>query len=114
MPAAAAAVLGKATLTHGTPTDEIGCMPPSTVRQLAGTVMTILPSSAFVIALRPMPMPQPAHARLPGRTYSSAGMSMMLVMTTLGPLGRWFEQGRGGVDEDGADRRGDWHREDRA
>ena len=30
------------------------------------------PSSALVIARRPMPMPHPAHARLPGSTYSRA------------------------------------------
>ena len=35
-PAAAAAVDGNATLTHGTSTDAVGYMPPSTVRQLAG------------------------------------------------------------------------------
>ncbi len=35
-PAAAAAVDGNATLTHGTSTEAVGYMPPSTVRQLAG------------------------------------------------------------------------------
>jgi len=68
IPEAAAAVDGNATLTHGTFTEETGYIPPSTVRQLAGTVITILPSSAAVICRSAMPMPQPAHDRLPGST----------------------------------------------
>jgi len=48
-PAAAAAVDGNATFTHGTATDDVGYIPPNTVRQLAGTAMTALPSSAAVI-----------------------------------------------------------------
>jgi len=66
--AAAAAVEGNATLTHGRATDDVGYIPPTTVRQLAGTAMTALPLSAAVICRSPMPMPQPAHARLPGST----------------------------------------------
>jgi len=78
-PAAAAAVDGNATFTHGTVIDEVGYMPPSTVRQLAGTVITIRPSSAAVIWRSPMPTPQPAHARLPGRTWLVAGRSRIFV-----------------------------------
>jgi len=48
-PEAAAAVDGNATLIQGTSTEASGNIPPSTVRQLAGTVITMRPSSALVI-----------------------------------------------------------------
>ena len=81
-PAAAAAVEGNATLTQGTSTELIGYMPPSTVRQLAGTAITIWPSSAEVIARRPIPMPHPAQARLPGSTKWVSGRFVTVVMAT--------------------------------
>src|SRR5450759_2132894 len=94
-PAAAAAVDGKATLTHGTSTEETGYMPPSTVRQLAGTAITMRPSSAAVICRRAIPMPHPAPARLPasageetGRSRIFDGMASSALPLQVDPVGR--------------------------